>query len=447
MIADANNATFTYDARKAITKVRTRFLLEHPFFGSLAMRVRLVEDTACRDLWTNGKELGYNPAWVTCTNEATLTAALANAMLHLALGHHVRRKNRDPQRWNTACDYAVNLLLEEAGFSLSSHFLLDSRFAGMSAEAIFAHLPILDDQPPKGGAKRALQSKEQSLTDGTGSKGLPPRQNSPALEPQSLLSQRKGDTQPLHAKQMARPSPKNKPSKNSMEQGCIGEVRDHPALHDPWQMQAQEKAEEDAKNNLIMAMQRAFHEGDMPGSLQRVLRDRLAPQMNWRELLQRFLEMQVQNDSTWTHPNRRYIHQGLYLPSRSEPALKNLCLAIDSSGSIDEQQLARFFSELSAILAVYETSLIVITHDCVIQDVEIYNRTNLPDRILPKGGGGTDYRPVGEWIAMEGLHPVCLLWFTDLECSHFPDPPDCPVLWICPKGKQKPPFGEVVELN
>ncbi|MBQ7457501.1 MAG: hypothetical protein IJS54_07860 [Desulfovibrio sp.] len=446
MTADANRDTLTC-AHTAITKVRTRFLLEHPFFGSLALRLRIKPDPSCRDLWTNGKELGYNPAWVAFANEQTLAAALANALLHLALGHHVRRKNRDRKRWNMACDYAVNALLEEVGFSLSEHFLLDPRFAGMSAEAIFAHLPALDDQAPKGGAKRALQSKERTHNEGAGSTALPPRKDSPAREPHSLANTNQGESKPLEGKHAARPSQKNASQQSSREQGVVGEVRDHPALLDPEEMQAEEKAEEEATISLIMAMQRAFHEGDMPGSLQRILRERIAPHMDWRELLQRFLEMHVKDDSTWTHPNRRYIHQGLYLPSRSEPTLENLCLAIDSSGSIDEQQLTRFLSELSAILAVYETSLIVITHDCVIQDVQTYTRTTLPDRLLPKGGGGTDYRPVGEWIEREGLHPVCLLWFTDLECSHFPDPPDFPVLWICPKGKQKPPFGEVAELD
>ena len=76
-----------------------------------------------------------------------------------------------------------------------------------------------------------------------------------------------------------------------------------------------------------------------------------------------------------------------------------------------------------------------------------FNRLDLPLELKPKGGGGTDYRPVTQWIWQEGLEPICVLWFTDLECSHFPPEPAYPVLWII-SGAQDvtPPFGEWLYL-
>ena len=73
---------------------------------------------------------------------------------------------------------------------------------------------------------------------------------------------------------------------------------------------------------------------------------------------------------------------------------------------------------------------------------------DLPLQLAPRGGGGTDYRPVCAWIDREGLHPVCLLWFTDLECTSFPEQPEYPVLWIIDGRKDNPPpFGEWIVIN
>ena len=63
------------------------------------------------------------------------------------------------------------------------------------------------------------------------------------------------------------------------------------------------------------------------------------------------------------------------------------------------------------------------------------------------GGGGSDFRPVGRWLDDNGLRPACLLWFTDLECSSFPDEPACPLLWaVWGQGGEQPPFGELLRL-
>ena len=62
------------------------------------------------------------------------------------------------------------------------------------------------------------------------------------------------------------------------------------------------------------------------------------------------------------------------------------------------------------------------------------------------GGGGTDFRPLFEWVAAEQLRPDLLVYFTDAE-GEFPEyAPDYPVLWLV-KGKAPVPWGERVQLN
>ena len=78
----------------------------------------------------------------------------------------------------------------------------------------------------------------------------------------------------------------------------------------------------------------------------------------------------------------------------------------------------------------------------------IWRRGDLPLKLNPIGGGGTDFRPVFDWVASEP-DPCCLIYFTDLECDRFPsDAPDYPVLWVQTGDTGGlVPFGEIIEIK
>ena len=63
-----------------------------------------------------------------------------------------------------------------------------------------------------------------------------------------------------------------------------------------------------------------------------------------------------------------------------------------------------------------------------------------------KGGGGTDFRPVFEWVEARGMSPVCLIYLTDLCCNAYPNPPSYPVLWVT-DSRRHAPFGETVKIT
>jgi predicted metal-dependent peptidase len=62
-----------------------------------------------------------------------------------------------------------------------------------------------------------------------------------------------------------------------------------------------------------------------------------------------------------------------------------------------------------------------------------------------KGGGGTDFRPVFEWVEESQTEPACLIYLTDLCCHSYPAPPDYPVLWVT-ESRRTAPFGETVRI-
>jgi len=64
-----------------------------------------------------------------------------------------------------------------------------------------------------------------------------------------------------------------------------------------------------------------------------------------------------------------------------------------------------------------------------------------------KCGGGTDHRPVFDWVRDRGLRPDLFIGLTDLF-TRLPDQaPTFPVLWVTPDAHGPAPWGHLVTLN
>ena len=133
----------------------------------------------------------------------------------------------------------------------------------------------------------------------------------------------------------------------------------------------------------------------------------MAPKVDWRDVLRRYLSAAAKSDYAWTPPNRRYIARGLYLPSLRSETLGPVVVAVDTSGSIDDATLAAFSAETTAILDEAAPEAIHVVYcdprrspDRTLQAGDVIDLT-------PHGGGGTAFRPVFDWIA-DIRHPAGL---------------------------------------
>ncbi len=444
------------EALRIMQRVRARLIMEHPFFGDLALRLTFKRDDSCRDMWTDGRTMGFNPLFVTCVNEDRLAGAQAHEVLHLVFRHHLRRGSRDKVLWNRACDLAINGILLDAGFHLPDGFLYNAEFSGQSADSIYETLLArINEEERKAGQR---QGRDRPQTNGGARQDSGTGQSQVSLGV-SAPNDGQGMPMPGEDKDRSRqegrgvkPVAGRRPSgKKSDEPAPVfdGEVRDMPEAGDVRDADAaRREAEQDAEITLTKAMNRARNMGVLPAGLDRETAHVMPASLDWREILQRFLAACADNDYTWTTPNRRYLFQDIYLPMRWEQRLKHVVVAVDSSGSVETATLALFLSELERLLESWDTTLTVLFHDTMVHKIETVSRFDLPGTLVAVGGGGTDFRPVPEAVAAEGISPACLLWFTDLQCNRFPDEPDYPVLWICSgSGGETPPFGEVVYLN
>jgi predicted metal-dependent peptidase len=392
---------------RRLQKARTALLLDHPFFGSLLFRLKGRESRSIKTMATDGVSLFYNPEFVDTLNAATLCGVLAHEVLHPGLQHHVRRSGRDRNRWNEACDYAINPILLDAGLHLPEGVLVDDRFREMSAEQIYNQLQTEAEQEPD----------DTDDTQKAGESGAGSSQAS------------SGESGELSAPET---------------EGGIGQVLDAPEVGEETST-AEERAREwsIAVNQAVTLAKQA---GKVPAGIDRTLDGAAEAAVDWRELLRRAWSETTPADYSWMRPNRRHIWTGLYLPGVVREGVGEIAIAVDCSGSVNSRQLRLFEAEVRSILEGQRPQRVYVLYfDAVVHKVESFEAGERVS-LNPMGGGGTEFGPCFAWLDEHGVHPQTLVFLTDLYGSFPNSEPAYPVLWASTGGRQAP-FGQVIPMQ
>jgi predicted metal-dependent peptidase len=126
---------------KELERAKNSLLLRNPFFGVLLLGMKFKEDNSPDTImWTDSVYIGYNPERLKNYSGKEIVAILVHEIMHIVLLHMTRRKNRDPVRWNIACDYAVNYLICR-DVTLPDDALIEYKYNNKSAEEIYDLLP------------------------------------------------------------------------------------------------------------------------------------------------------------------------------------------------------------------------------------------------------------------------------------------------------------------
>lgn len=412
---------------RKLTRARTQLLLNQPFFGTLCLRLKLVAGEL-PTMATDGRRIVYNPAFVDELTPAELEAVLAHEVLHCALGHHCRRGARDPRVWNEAADLAINPILIGNGFTLPAGALLDDTFNNLSAEEIYARLM----QWSREESSPAPQAKQPGTAIGQGS--------------QEQQSPESGNTAQTPSTP-TRDAVGNDVRQRSPGSGGFGEVWD---ATDEQGTPASEAENSRQQHEWNIAADQALCSskscGCEPANVARPLHENRRSKQDWRALLREFVSTTSPCDYRWTPPNRRYIASGLYLPSVERAGVGAIVVAVDTSGSIGEEELEQFAGEITAISDEAKPENIHIVYcDAAVQSIQQFGPSE-PIDLEPRGGGGTDFRPVFEWVEANQIAPACLIYLTDLCCRSYPQVPEYPVLWVT-DSRRTAPFGEIIQIN
>ncbi len=186
--------------------------------------------------------------------------------------------------------------------------------------------------------------------------------------------------------------------------------------------------------------------GQTPLAVERQLLESRQSKQDWRSALREFVAARDPSDYRWTPPDRRHVYAGLYLPSVQREGIGKIVLVVDTSGSIGDEELAMFAGEITAIVdQTQPESLVVVYCDTAVQSFQEVAPGDVI-QLEPKGGGGTDFRPVFEWVERQEIQPACLIYLTDLCCDSYPAEPEYPTLWVT-DSRSTALFGETIQIS
>jgi hypothetical protein len=203
--------------------------------------------------------------------------------------------------------------------------------------------------------------------------------------------------------------------------------------------------------------------GVMAGTLEYLVAELPQVKTPWERVLRNYLYHRIATKKfvDYTQPSRRWLgleyemyqHEGVALPfepdrSRPRPGGR-IAVAIDSSGSIEDQVLARFGGEVAQIMAQTGSKVLLIVSDAGVHQCEELAGLTGQERLRKfryKGRGGTDFRPA--FSVEAGWKPDVMVYLTDLK-GPAGEAPSFPVLRAIPPGlpKRQAPWGVLVELE
>ena len=401
------------DVETKLSAARTRLILDKPFLGALVLRLPMEEakPSWCRTTATDARKFYYNRDYIAELSLEQTQFILAHEALHCALSHFHRRQHRVRHRWDLACDFAVNPILVQEGLKPPPDVLYMDQFDGLTAEEIY---PMLDDL-------EHLQTSDEHIYDEENREESPRSQGMGAEQ-----RERQGEGQGSEAQPDGRGGGADRPPPPGKEES------DQLAVQ--WQQR------------LAGAAQQAMQAGKMGEALARLVDHLLQPRLPWRTLLARYMTAQAREDYNYTRPSRRE-GEAIFPSLRSSTI--DILVVIDTSGSISRREMTEFVSEVDAIKGQVNARITLHACDDRLAEegpwvFESWESLELPESM--RGGGGTDFRPVFEWLEQEGRRPDLLVYFTDAEGTFPPLEPPWPVIWLV-KGKNPVPWGERIQLN
>jgi predicted metal-dependent peptidase len=404
-----------------LAAARTRLILDKPFLGALVLRLPMeaADSQWCPTTATDARKFYFNPAYVADLTLDETQFVLAHEALHCALSHFARRQHRIRHRWDLACDFAINPLLVDDGLKAPPGSLLLDQFRDMTAEEIY---PMLDEFEDQETLDNHAYDRDNTQQGGTG-------------KTERDISENKAQP-PLKGK-----DPADEASTEEPEPGSGGSPAPPPLNPDE-----QETLSIQWQQRMAGAAQQAMQTGKLGGSLARMIDHLLQPQLPWRMLLARYLSTSARDDYSYMRPSRR--EGDFILPSLRSHQI-DLVVALDTSASIGDNEFEEFVSEINALKGQMRARITLLACDSELSSAgpwafEPWENFSLPAEL--KGGGGTSFSPVFDWVEKQGLQPESLIYFTDAE-GEFPDAqPPYPVLWLV-KGKLQVPWGQRIQLN
>lgn len=408
----SNEAIKKYSQRIILS--RFRILNNNGFYGLLLMHMKFGLDANCDTAYTDGEVINFSPKFLDELSDRELDFVMMHEIMHVALKHCYRGKKADDFLFNVACDIVVNsnilysnnmdinsITLKNYGESM--HLIDKQEGYNFTAEEVY-------DKLIKNAQKQLKKSNSGS----------------------------------------SKSSSKGTKSSNSGLQDD----------HSKWKEKSDDGTEEDEwaqkvvnAANAISRRESSSGIGKIPLGIERMIDELKEGKVDWKRLLNDFLSLEI-GDYSFMPPDRR-IEGPFYMPdfnelveSESEP--NDILFMIDTSGSINNSCITQAYSEIKGALDQFPSlnGYLGFFDSNVYDPVEFSSVDDLL-RIKPRGGGGTSFVKVFQYISKMENKPKSIIILTDGYALFPPESAaqNIPVIWLINNTKVTPPWGVVARMD
>lgn len=359
---------------------KSEMMTKMPFFGEIFSHIDIVENNGFETACTNGRVIYYNASFMKSLKKGQRNYVLLHELIHIILLHFRRHKRKEEEIWNVAADYVVNGLLEEV--------LREAKKSG-------SYHGVLFERPPCG---CFLEKYEEQSVEQLYNAIYADNRNNKRTYKILLLRNRYDSAIP------------QKPEKRKLDPGDFDLV-----------VELSEEEERQLEKEVRDIVDNAAKHWSKDPSRAVVMREinilKHDTRLPWKRLLKRFLMEAEMEDTSYDHPERKYLHMDMIVPGIGAESIKsdldNIWAFIDTSGSISEEELNRFISQLYDICRQFDSSVNIGFWDTCMH--EVYTNVSKGDiaKCSTCYNGGTDANAVYDYIEHNKIDPRVMLILTD----------------------------------
>lgn len=436
--------------KKIVEEAMVDLCLDYEIIGYMALNIggiKVVGDIHPAVGFTDYKAIYINAVYANAWNlgKEHIKFLIAHEVFHILTLTRGRQGNRNHKVWNAAADYAINQILvdDEEIINHKSKSVgifieggcLDDKYRGMSAEDIYDILvKEIRESFKKWKKQHPMQGKldinedtkvidiseiadilDELLDDvqGIGKSNIEgngePNSNSNNGD---NLNNEEGDEEGGSSKE-----------EQESQDGGYGPGKGKFKLDEHLDLDSPEIQEDlrEATMRVQSILESAKMEGKLSSGMKRLINSLPKVKENWRYNLEKYIKSFKKAESTWKRPNKRFAAAGFYLPTRYDTPDLNVAIGIDTSGSIDDKMLEKFFGHILKIVKSFKTFEIqvfcwsTIAHKGTYRKLteKNYQNFNPMEEGYLESFGGTVAQSGFDYVKTLKDKPDCYILFTD----------------------------------
>lgn len=396
-------------------------MMRHPetaLYGSVMLMGNSEVAEGIPTAYTDGENKRYGKEFMATLSDEEARAVVLHENLHVALLHIHRHKDlmrEDQVLANVSMDIVVNNIIDNIKgqhqsqplCKLPASAILDHKFDGWSVREIYNELKKQNPNRKKNG---------QSSGDESNGSG-------------------EGEVININGKQVT--------VQNGDEHDMTGaNGKDVKELKE-----FEEKVGRALREGGMLA-------GRLGANIPREVSQSLEIPINWKDEFRDFVTNNVRgkDELTWRRFNRNLLANNILAPSEDTETLTEVCVGIDTSGSIGSEEIGEFAYQLQMICDVCKPDTVrILWWDTEVHGEQVFagDSPNIKDILKPMGGGGTMVSCVSDYLKDKKYTPDCLVIFTDGYVEEHPRwETGFDTLWLVTENHRfKPPKGKLVKFN